>query len=268
MDVAGCSLQEGRDPDRPAPAGEPALGSVRLRVVGHPAHEGAAAVEALAGVSRPDGALPLIEPGGGGAESVAVVRRHDLAWRTVDARAVEQRVVGRLVLERDPLRPAPTDHGPAAEGRDRLEGRREHQGIALRVEPVERLRHRRGGIGGDPLELAELVHGVGGSDVQVDRLGIFGVGQVARPARGAHDEDPSGAQRAQLVDPPGGGGDGHARQDDRPTPDPVADGPADPFRDFVRQNQSSPRRMRRAWVRRTSLDRVSRSAKTARSSSE
>ena len=234
MDVARRSLEERRDPDRSAPVGEPALGAARLRLVGDPAHERAAAVEALPGVARPDGALAPVEPGCGGAEGGLVGGGHDLARRTIDAGAVEQHVVRGLVLEGHPLGAPAAHHRPAPDRRDRLEWGDEDQGVALRVEPVERLRHGCGGIGRQALELTELVDGVGRAEVQVDPLGVVGVGQAARPEGCPHDQDTPGAQAAQLLDPSGGRGDGNAGQHDRSATDPVAQGLADAFGDGIR----------------------------------
>ena len=162
------------------------------------------------------------------------VDRHDLVRWSSHASPVEERVACGLVLEGQPLGAAPPVAGSAAEvGRGR-ERRKEHECVAVRVEALDRLDDRRGRIGHQPLDLAELVDGVDRVHLVDDPVGL-GVGrQVAGALPGRDDQERAGTERLQRPQEHRGRSQQRPREDHLPPLDPCPDHAGQSLGDLVR----------------------------------
>ena len=134
MDRARDPLEEGHHPDRVAHRPQPAQGTISRDVVGHPVGLVGAAVESVAGVGRPDGAVATIDRDGCPS---GIVQRHDDRRLAFDARSVPERVDDHLVLECDPIRPPMGDERATRQLDGGREERADHDRLAARVEPVD-----------------------------------------------------------------------------------------------------------------------------------
>ena len=184
--------------------------------VDDPVHVRGSAVEPLFRVARPHRSRAAVEARGRRRERLAL-GRHDLERRRRHAGRREQGVGRGLVLERDPLGPAPAVRGSPRNVVQRCERRREHESGALGIEPRERLEERGGRVAEEPLLGSDRCRDVDGRrQIPLDDISVRRGRQRSGAAPHTEHEAAFGAECAQRRDSTGRPRDRPAGEHDPP----------------------------------------------------